>query len=76
MDPNVLRNLLAHVGPAQRAMVAAAIGTVFTQENHKAARRQRRQVADRLRARFAGLPGHGRGRGCRPRLRALSLPTA
>jgi putative transposase len=35
----VLRNLLAHVGPSQRAMVAAAIRTIFTQENQDAARR-------------------------------------
>src|SRR4029453_16370993 len=51
----VLRNLLAHVGPAQRAMVAAAIRTVFTQENHEAARRQWGQVADGLRERFERL---------------------
>jgi hypothetical protein len=36
-------------------MVAAPIRTVFTQENQKAARRQVRQVADGLRARFARL---------------------
>jgi putative transposase len=52
---HVLRNLLAHVGPSQRAMVAAAIRTVFTQENQEAARRQWRQVADGLRARFERL---------------------
>jgi transposase-like protein len=52
---HVLRNLLAHVGPAQRAMVAAAIRTVFTQENHEAARRQWRHVADGLRERFERL---------------------
>jgi putative transposase len=52
---HVLRNLLAHVGPAQRAMVAAAIRTVFTQENQDAARRQWRQVADGLRERFERL---------------------
>jgi hypothetical protein len=34
-------------------MVAAAIRTVFTHENQEAARRQWRQVADGLRARFA-----------------------
>jgi putative transposase len=52
---HVLRNLLAHVGPSQRAMVAAAIRTVFTQENQEAARRQWRHVADGLRERFERL---------------------
>jgi transposase-like protein len=52
---HVLRNLLAHVGPSQRAMVAAAIRTVFAQENHDAARAQWRQVADGLRQRFDRL---------------------
>jgi putative transposase len=42
----VLRNLLAHVRPAQRA--AAALRTVFTQEDQDAARAQWRQVADGL----------------------------
>ena len=36
-------------------MVAAAIRTVFTQENHEAARRQWRHVADGLRERFERL---------------------
>jgi putative transposase len=52
---HILRNLLAHVGPSQRAMVAAAIRTVFAQENHDAARAQWRQVADGLRQRFDRL---------------------
>jgi putative transposase len=52
---HVLRNLLAHVGPSQRAMVAAAIRTVFAQENQDAARAQWRQVADGLRERFDRL---------------------
>jgi putative transposase len=52
---HVLRNLLPHIGPGQRAMVAAAIRTVFTQENQDAARRQWRQVADGLRERFERL---------------------
>jgi putative transposase len=52
---HVLRNLLAYVGPSQRAMVAAAIRTVFTQENQEAARRQWRHVADGLRERFERL---------------------
>jgi transposase-like protein len=49
------RNLLAHVGPSQRAMVAAMLKTIFTQESAEAARRQWRQVADTLRPRFAKL---------------------
>lgn len=52
---HVLRNLLAHVGPSHRAMVAAALRTVFTQENQDAARAQWRQVADGLRERFDRL---------------------
>jgi putative transposase len=70
---HVLRNLLAHVGPSQRAMVAAAIRTVFTQENQEAARRQWRQVVDGLRERF-GPPrqGHGQRRRRRPGLHDLS----
>lgn len=52
---HVLRNLLAHVGPNQRAMVAAALRTVFTQEDQDAARAQWRQVADSLRERFERL---------------------
>ncbi len=49
------RNLLVHVGPSQRAMVAAMLKTIFTQESAEAARRQWRQVADTLRPRFARL---------------------
>lgn len=49
------RNALAHVGPAQRAMVAAMLRTVYAQESAEAARRQWRQVADTLRPRFAKL---------------------
>jgi transposase-like protein len=52
---HVLRNLLAYVGPCHRAMVAAALRTVFTQENQDAARAQWRQVADSLRVRFERL---------------------
>lgn len=52
---HVLRNLLAHVRPGQRAMVAAALRTVFTQESQDAARTQWRQVADGLRERFERL---------------------
>jgi putative transposase len=50
-----LSNLLAHVGPSHRAMVAAALRTVFTQENQDTARAQWRQVADGLRERFERL---------------------
>ena len=49
------RNAMAHVGPSQRAMVAAAIRTAFAQESEEAAHRQWRQVADGLRERFRGL---------------------
>src|SRR5262245_24916365 len=47
-----MRNALAHVGSKQRAMVAAAIRTAFTQETQEAARAEWRAVADRLRERF------------------------
>ncbi len=46
---------MAHVGPSQRAMVAAAIRTAFAQETEEAAHRQWRQVADGLRERFRRL---------------------
>ena len=49
------RNAMAHVGPSQRAMVAAAIRTAFAQESEEAAHRQWRQVADGLRERFRRL---------------------
>jgi transposase-like protein len=49
------RNAMAHVGPSQRAMVAAAIRTAFAQETQEAAHRQWRQVADGLRERFRRL---------------------
>ena len=50
-----MRNALAHVGPRQRQMVAAAIRTAFTQESQQAAREEWRAVADRLRERFRKL---------------------
>jgi putative transposase len=50
-----MRNALAHVGSKQRAMVAAAIRTAFTQETQEAARGEWRTVADRLRERFPKL---------------------
>lgn len=50
-----MRNALAHVGTKQRAMVAAAIRTAFTQETQEAARKEWRAVADRLRERFEKL---------------------
>src|SRR5262250_1837458 len=52
-----MRNALAHVGTKQRAMVAAAIRTAFTQETQDAARQEWRAVADRLRERFPRLGG-------------------
>src|SRR5262245_60352605 len=50
-----MRNALAHVGGKQRQMVAAAIRTAFTQETEKAAHDEWRDVAKRLRPRFAKL---------------------
>jgi len=50
-----LRNLLAHVPKGQHSMVAAAIRTVFAQENRQAAGAAWRHVADQLRARFPKL---------------------
>jgi putative transposase len=50
-----MRNALAHVGTKQRAMVAAAIRTAFTQETAAAARKEWRAVADRLAERFPKL---------------------
>jgi putative transposase len=52
-----MRNALAHVGPSQRPMVAAAIRTAFTQESAQAAHAEWRAVADRLRPRFDRLAG-------------------
>jgi transposase-like protein len=49
------RYALAHVGPSQRPMVAAAIRTAFTQETADAAHQEWRAVADRLRDRFRKL---------------------
>jgi transposase-like protein len=49
------RNALAHVGTKQRAMVAGAIRTAFTQETQEASRQEWRAVADRLRERFSKL---------------------
>jgi len=50
-----MRNALAHVGAKQRAMVAAAIRTAFTQETKEAAHKEWRAVAERLRERFPKL---------------------
>ena len=50
-----MRNVLAHVGVKQRAMVAAAIRTAFAQETQEAARAEWRAVTDRLRERFPKL---------------------
>ncbi len=46
---------MAHVGPSQRAMVAAAIRAAFAQETEEAAHRQGRRVADGPRERFRRL---------------------
>ena len=50
-----MRNALAHVGPSQRPMVAAAIRTAFTQETAEAVHQEWRAVADRLREPFRKL---------------------
>jgi putative transposase len=50
-----MRNLLATVPKGQHSMVAAAIRTVFVQENRQAAGAAWRHVADQLRARFPKL---------------------
>ena len=47
-----VRNALAHVPKAQHSMVAAAIRTVFVQEDQASARAQWRHVSDSLRGRF------------------------
>jgi putative transposase len=49
--------LLAHARPSQRAMVAAAMRTVFTQENHNAARRQWRRWSTACASASSGSPG-------------------
>jgi transposase-like protein len=50
-----LRNLLAHVPKGQHSMVAAAIRSVFAQENRAAAGEAWRHVADQLRPRWPKL---------------------
>ena len=50
-----MRNALAHVAKGRREMVAAAIRTAFVQEDHAAAVKQWRQVADSLQPRFEKL---------------------
>jgi putative transposase len=50
-----MRNMLAYVPKAHHSMVAAAIRTVFFQENRKSAGEVWRQVADQLRSRWPKL---------------------
>lgn len=50
-----MRNALAHVGKGHREMAACAIRTAFAQEDHDAAVKQWRQIADSLRTKFKGL---------------------
>ncbi len=45
---HAMRNLLAHAGRQGRGVVAAFIGTAFTQEDASQARAQWRQVADQF----------------------------
>ena len=50
-----MRNALAHVGKAHKAMVASYIRTAFAQETEDAARAQWRKVADALRPKLPKL---------------------
>jgi putative transposase len=62
-----MRNALAHVSKAEHSMVAAAIRSVFAQDNQGAASQTWRRVADQLRQclpnRAAQLPAR-----CQPRM--------
>jgi transposase-like protein len=51
----MMRNLLAHAGRQGRSVVAAFVGTAFTQDDAASARSQWRQVADQLRPKAAKL---------------------
>ena len=48
-----MRNAMANVNVKSRGMVVAAIKTAFAQEKEKEAHKEWREVADRLRERFA-----------------------
>lgn len=50
-----MRNVLAHVGKGQQAMVASYICTAFAQDTETAARAQWRKVADQLRPKLPKL---------------------
>src|SRR6059058_6163900 len=50
-----MRNCLAYVPKGQHSMVAAAIRTIFAQEDRKAGSEAWRHVADQLRPRFPKL---------------------
>ena len=52
-----MRNILAHAGAKQQAIVSAAIRTVFAQETKEAAHKEWRDVSDRLRGRFPKVSG-------------------
>jgi len=43
-----MRNALAHAGKSSRRVVAAVMGTAFTQDTAGAAGAQRRKIADQL----------------------------
>lgn len=47
-----MRNLLAHVPQGDKAMVAAAVRTIFAQPNHQAARQQLAEVVQAMRTRW------------------------
>ena len=66
-----MRNALAHVGPSQRPMVAAAIRTAFTQETAEAAHRNGAPSPTACASASASSPTDGRGRARRARPHGL-----
>lgn len=67
-----LRNLLAHVPQSGKAMVAAAVRTIFAQPNRQAAGQQPQEVVQALQSRLStGGQGTRRGRGGRAGLHVL-----
>ena len=52
-----MRNALAHAGKTQKRVVSAWVGTAFAQDDAAAARKQWRDVADKMRPRLPKLAG-------------------
>jgi transposase-like protein len=50
-----MRNAMAYAGKTKRRVVSAWVGTAFAQDDADAARKQWRQVADKLRPRVSKL---------------------